>query len=413
MNGRVFFLIQLALWLAIFVCLMGPVHAAPTSPAQQTQSVQSLEDTLFAVRYDQEPLDARLKRLEETIFGEAQTGQSTEARISKLKSALSPGTLGPLSSEAKKAATAAKPPASNTQGDNTGSTQQVITQPITGSKLGTGSSGNQPGNAAPPDIKPTPGETDYPTVSQMEAKLFGKTFVQEDITRRLVRLEKQAFKTEQRGPLVDRVDNLRLVILGDTAPSAPNNSNIANSSTTYYPPAGTDSNTGYGNYGQPPQQVYQPPYAQGPENQFPYSSTYQPGLPYSGTPGAGPSPYYYNGEQPASYSPPSYGGAPQAGGSYSAGSGHVTPDMMAAMAEVEKQVIGNTFPSEPMTTRLDRIETKIFQTTSPELAPDERMQRVIAVASAGGAPMSPKEKAKSTFQTLLPIILTILPMLLL
>jgi hypothetical protein len=87
--------------------------------------------------------------------------------------------------------------------------------------------------------------------------------------------------------------------------------------------------------------------------------------------------------------------------------------MMAAMAEVEKQVIGSTFPSEPMNTRLDRLESKIFQTTSPEMMPEERIQRVIAVASAGGAPMSPKEKAKSTFQTILPIILTILPMLLL
>jgi hypothetical protein len=83
------------------------------------------------------------------------------------------------------------------------------------------------------------------------------------------------------------------------------------------------------------------------------------------------------------------------------------------MEEIEKEVLGSTYPTEPLTTRLDRLETKIFKSTSPEMSPEDRMQRVIAVASAGGAPQSASSKAKSTLQVLLPIILTILPIILL
>lgn len=386
MKRKDFFLIQLLLWLAVFVLLTGPVHAASMSPVQQTQAVQTLEDTLFAVRYDQEAMPARLGRLEETVFGQAQNNLSVDARITKLQGALSPSTLGPLSPLAKPA-----PVANNT---NNAPQQQIQNNQQVAS-----SSGNL-GNiqAVQQEAKPVPGETDYPTVTRMEQKLFNRAYTNEDVTRRLERLEKQVFKTVQKGDLADRVDNLRLMVLGDTG-----NPQVATANTQPYPQTSYSSQQAYSQpYNYNTQLPQNGQYNQGQYNQGQYT---QVPSTYTGTPISSTQPYY-GPSQPATYQPTPY---PQTAQS----NGQPTPDTLAAMNEVEKQVLGSTYPSEPVTSRLDRLETKIFKTTSPEMSDDDRMQRVIAVASAGGAPQTGAARAKSTMQTLLPIILTILPMLLL
>lgn len=436
------FLIHL---LCLIVLMVAPTSVFAASSAngqsQQIQTVQSLEDTLFAVHYDQEGLDARVNRLEGVVFGQPQTG-SLDARISKLKSSLSPSALGPLSPTAKSTGTA-----SNTNSAAGSATPVAANSPVSSqsksnqnSKAKVAYPTSMPNTAAQPTTAgspamatqsaPTAGETDYPTVSQMEQKLFGKAYTQEDITGRLNRLEKEVFKTPQTGSLADRVDNLRLVVLGDVGAPANNNT------MAYGVPAGAMSS--YGGY-PGPSNSYAPQYNQ---NGPPVGSTYQPyssyggasgypqppnygsgygGDPYSGTPIASSQPYatpyggqYYGGSSgnyPQTASQTSYSGAyPSTSPSSPTAT---TPDMLAAMTEVEKEVIGHTYPSEPMNTRLDRVENKVFHTTSPELSNEERIQRVIAVSSAGGAPETTKAKAKHTIQTLLPIILTILPMVLL
>lgn len=370
----------------LFLCL-SPVQAAtPVSSASgaagnagQTQSVQALEDTLYAIHYDQESLDARIGRLEETVFGQTQTNLSLDGRISKLKNALSPTALGPLSPNPKTppTSTAAKPAPKQAQQPAMPNTwQQANGAPAFAPP-------NQNATAAPRNTvaaQPAPlrDETEYPAVSMMEQKLFAKTFTQEDVTQRLVRLEKEVFKTVQTGALSDRVDNLRLVVLGDTGTS--DTSTIA----SYQP-------------------VYQSPYSANQSYSSNNTNTY------------GNAPYDPNQGDPY-YNPSSASGGQGGYGSYGAPSnatGHVSPDMLAAMSEVEKEVLGHSYASDPLSDRLDRVEHRIFSTTSPELAPEDRMQRIIAVSSAGGAPQSARSKAKSTFQTLLPIILTILPMVLL
>lgn len=389
--------------MALSLTVPGSWAATMTQP-QQTQAIQSLESTLFAVRYDQETPEARVIRLEEVVFGQKQTG-SMDARISRLKSALSPKALGPLSPNPKQENQAASAqPATGNQRQAMPSTPKA---PV--------NTGNLPGQTAGQTTAsqssgtPAPNETDYPTISEMERKLFSKTYTNEDITTRLARLEKEVFKVPQTGTLAERSDNLRMVVLGDLGNGPP--------AIASYPAGGYVPAPG-------PAQSYTPPQY---GNAYPSSGNGA----YNGYGGNGGS--YPGGTQVASHSPPSYYG--QAGSyqppSYSSGggdyqasyqpgtnpgsmsSGQISPDMLAAMDEMEKQIIGHTYPSEPITARLDRLETKVFKTTSPELAPQERMQRVIAVASAGGAPSSPQSKAKTTFQTLLPIILTILPLLLL
>jgi len=402
MRNKDFILIQLLLWLAVFVVMQLPVaHAAlPATPAQQMQAsqiqtVQTLEETLFTVQYGQDPLKARLSRLEETVFGEAKPTLSDAERIGRLKSALSANTLTPLKPS---------PP----------QTEPVKQAPVAKQQqLPTAQTATQ--SAPIYKAAPSAGETDYPMVTQMESKLFGKTFVQEDVTQRLTRLEKQVFKTVQTGALADRVDNLRLVVLGDTGSG--NGAPVARQQQSY-PSQDPDMNPAYSQFPVGPPQTASKS-ASSKQSQVAYATPYSggnAGYPQIPTPpqfpSAGNNGYYNNGGMPAALpgNQSDYGEQPV---SYNGVSQPPTPDMLAAIDEVEKEVLGHTYSAEPFNTRLDRIESKIFNGTSPEMSNEDRMQRVIAVASAGGAPQSTKAKAKTTFQTLLPIILTILPMLLL
>ncbi len=410
-----------------------PTMAAPVQG--NTQTVQTLESTLFAVQYDQEPLEARVGRLEDTVFGQRQNG-TLEARIEKLKTALSPSTLGPLSAQPKNPLPPAKAAPKNNDNQSKGSPNMAtasglgkkspLNRPPATSKASKGSyPANFPAPAAGPASAtgpaPAAGESDYPTISQMEQKLFGKTYLQEDITMRLARLEKEVFKVPQSGALSDRMDNLQLVVLGDTGVAAPPSQvipYIGGSNSVGSP------NGAYSSYTPPPYgqlgNGYAPPNAYGPNagqpGYYPGSQVATANGPTYGNPPA------YGQPVPGNYQPQSYGqsyGDQQA--SYQpvmaapgmGGGGQISPDMLAAMDEVEKQVLGHTYPSEPVNNRLDRLEGRVFHATSPEMDPNARMQRVIAVASAGGAPTSPQARAKSTFQNLLPIILTILPLILL
>lgn len=348
-----------------------PVAMMTMAPVADT-GVQALEDTLYTTHYDSEPVESRLNRLEITVFGQpSQSNLPVNARVSRLKAVLSqPNEIAPLAPNTSTATTAPAQP----------QTSSRTTQP----QQQTSSSYSKPSA----QTQPEPGETDYPIVSEMENKLFSKTFDREDITQRLSRLEKEVFKVQQSGVLADRVDHLRSVVLGDDNNNALTPDRTANA--PYSPPPiqwNPPASSGYGNS----------------SGSFTYYNNSNNSSSYNTNGGSQRSNNAYSMQMPSTYG--------NRGGSLNDQS--ATPDMLSAMAEVEKQVIGHTYPSEPMNVRLDRLETKVFNTTSPEMPNEERMQRVIAVASAGGAPQSAQSRTRSAFQTLLPIILTILPMVLL
>ena len=322
---------QAIVWLLLLLIrLPAPVQA--TSPVAPAQTLQVLEESLFATHYDQDPMDSRLSRLEQTVFGQAQTGLSTEARLARLQKVLPQDhPASPEKRNPDQAAVNSLPPL----------------QPES-----THRSPPEQGHPAQAGVPPHADATDYPVVTQMEQKVFGQAFLREDLTQRLARLEKQVFQNTQNGSLADRTDNLRLVVLGDTPPAI-------RAPLAYIP-------------------VH-------PDDALPLVQSNST----AGQPGIGS----LNDIQ--------------------SGQNVVTPDMIAAIGQVEKEVIGQQFPAEPFPMRLDRVETKIFHATSPELSPEERMQRIFAVASAGGTPESPSTRVKHTLQTLIPIILTILPLILL
>lgn len=435
MKKRFLFLIFLLLGTTI-LCMTPSAEAAGMSVAQQGQTVQALEEALFTVPGDSDSLETRVSRLERTVFGQAQKAPTLEARIVRLQKVLSaqrqptqaksspaPAVTstrngmpsGPVSSTGPPAMSYSGPPSAagpypqNPTGKTPGPAyssampaypQTYQSVPSQANAQNTPSSTMKTASETTTSATPAPDETDYPTVGQMEQKLFGRTYAKEDITVRLARLEKQVFKIVQGGSLADRVDNLRLVVLGDVpaggpsaaAASMPDPNGGPNGSNSYYAPSSypPSASAGYSTSG------YNTPGA------YPYPSSGQPSQPgYGRPPYYAPPPGVASGNSASGGQPP--GGDPTASSS----------DILAAMTQIEKDVLGKTYPTEPVNTRLDRLETKVFHTTSPELSNEDRMQRVIAVASAGGAPESGKAKAKHTFQTLLPIILTILPMVLL
>lgn len=58
----------------------------------------------------------------------------------------------------------------------------------------------------------------YPVVDKIEAQIFGVFYPQENIYKRLDRLETKIFGTPTNAPLSDRVDRLRNSVLGEDSP---------------------------------------------------------------------------------------------------------------------------------------------------------------------------------------------------
>jgi hypothetical protein len=321
--------------------------------------IQALEDSLYDARYDDESLDARLSRIEITVFGKASNGQPVEKRLSR---------LGDILASQKPLA-----PASDAAGS--GALSRVSSGGGAAKKPVNPSAPSQTVVASP---RPAAGENDYPAVGLMERKLFNRSYEQEDITVRLNRLDGQVFHAPQTGELADRVDRLRDVVLGDNPNSDESPLAGANTPRDTFPSSGA--------------------------NGYPYHAPPQQWTPPSSTDNSGRGSGFPGGSYPA-----------PAGGDYSSGGNAAenAPDLNAAVTQIEKQVLGHTYPAEPLNTRLDRLEQKVFKATSPDLPASDRVQRIVAVASAGGAPSSPHEKAKRGFYTMLPIILMILPLVLL
>jgi hypothetical protein len=419
-----------------------PSAAAAQLTQQELGALTLMEQALLSAKYERETPEARITRLEETIFGEPRTGQPLSARIAELHKvlaergaharaaesaqsgqpapeangpnlpSLNPTPYAPSQSASKpvinknsaKSNTTKANAAKSGKGSKTVTAPKLEKLPVPQTQPAPAAAAAQPPVAAPPVSQDG---TDYPTVGQMEQKVFGQSFPKEDITNRLARLEQRVFGHVQNGALIDRVDALKLSVLGDIG------------TTAATPPGGY--------YPVPPQGGYPAPYPQG---GTPYGApTYQGDMTY-GRPGGVYSPY------PASPAPSPYGTPPgytdpsmpsnqgdpvghdamaSDPGVYGAGAAGApsSPDMLAAITQVEKQVLKKTYPMEPASARLSRLETKIFHSPAPPgMSEEDRLQRIIAVASAGGDNVGNTSTAGSSIRGILPILLMLVPLLL-
>ena len=348
-------------------CTLSAQAAPPPSPSADLQTISRMEQDLLSQQFNKDTVEARLSRLEETVFGEAQRSLSPSERVGKLQAVLMPYQAPPMAngqpagSPPPANAIAPQPGGKTPLPNQTSKSSSVISQPIYSGQ-----------------------EEAYPAVTEMERNVLGRTFNQEDITQRIERLEMTLFKRVQPGALVDRTDNLWVAVFGTNDRDAFSAQAAGEPSKAEAPPviSGGPTENLSRSAGQA---VYDPK-----------TNTYVP-------PG---------GDTLGSSSAMGQSGA-QSGAPYGAASGGAaSPDLLAGLSQVEQDVLKETYPMEPVEVRLDRLETKIFQRTSPELSSDERLQRVIAVAAGGGDKAGTTASARPTWQIMLPIILTLIPLLL-
>lgn len=378
----------IGLFLLFFVLVFGILITSPITPqayaadtnmgqnsaAQQDMAaVAAMERSLYTGRYDREPITDRLNRLEETIFGEPQADQPVPERISRLKTVFAARERNNYT-----AATSAPTMIPGIPPKNPMAETPVEFPNANGSTA-----------QAPPQYQQQTSESDYPTVSRMEGKVFGQAYPNEDLTKRLDRLEKKVYGHSQNGTLVERTDALRMSVLGDIG-----NDTIASNQGPIQGPVGQG-----GYYQGPPPGYYGsgqygqngvPPFDYGSSNQPQYGNYPSPGGGYGNDPNyPDPNGYATNSTTPSSTS----------------------PDFVAALSQVEQQVLKKTYPMEPSSARLSRLETKIFnQPAPPGMSDEDRLQRVISVAAAGGG--AAPSKTAGTMRTLLPVLLMLLPLLL-
>lgn len=295
---------------------------------QNTDFISQLEEQLFSTTYVSQSLSERLSRLEETIFGQSSPQESDKIRISRLQALLSPETKPVTTTDNTQSST------SDSKYTDTSSTnQQDLSE-------------KEPNNSTGPIYYNDQEVEDYPAVSLLESKVFNKTYKNEDVSKRLERLEINIFnQAKPELPLSERLDNLKMAVTGSlNNPIEPNvhyDNSISQGSTaeTYY----SDRNLN-------PQQYYQSP----------EMNTFQqdPSLPNN-------SMNQYTPIEPG-YDPSQFS----------------VDNIRETTTKLEEQILGQSFPNEQLNNRLDRLEMQVFSKTATGYTPESRLERLVAVTAA-------------------------------
>ncbi len=348
-----------------FILLVSTAFAAELPP-QDLKRLSWMEEALFAASYGQEPPEQRLSRLEQDVLGVAFDDDSADQRLKRLHEALMARrnvTTIDTSVKGRQPVKNGQQPNAMMQDDSSPSTNALETSDRGGA------------NQLHPE------ESDYPVVDAMEAKVFGESYTDEHIDGRLGRLDNRIFGQPQSGAYSARVDNLRTIVLGNAA--------VSNSS-------------GYGKLNQtdriPPQHH---PFPRIP----PQSNPLNPQRQSRTSASAQPSPSGIAGEnlrRVTVFDPfTDYSDAAQ------------RADMARAVTQMEKDMLSATYDNETIESRLARLEQTVFNNVAPPGASNQdRIDRLIAVASVESSqPENPVTK-KSMMKTVLPFLPIILLMLL-
>jgi hypothetical protein len=222
------------------------------------------------------------------------------------------------------------------------------------------SSAIPPAQASAPDTAVSPpGEDYYPAVTQMETQVLGQRYPQEDLSVRVTRLEQKVFgQTNPSAPLIERVDRLAARV----KPQMP----IARSPYAQDDTLSQDDNTAA-------------------------SATPAPDWMRTGPTGASSPANGQTAESTSAQAPPQ--------------------DFYTSLSATENKLLHTTYASEPAESRLARLETQVFhQPADNSIPPQERLNRVIAVADGGGNHV--ETVGMSRVKRYLPLVLMLLPLLL-
>lgn len=164
--------------LLLGLVLPSPAHAEYNNPSDY---LAQLETKFFAHDYQKQDEETRIARLEQFVFGESKCGPA-DKRLLAIKQAVPTFTEIPDQAIHKFAQTSAD--------------ETRVKRPVSGSAL----------SAASPAQS-----SDYPSVTDLEKRLIGRTFAGDGIQSRLDRLEMKAFgKTTNTNDLAERVESLKV-----------------------------------------------------------------------------------------------------------------------------------------------------------------------------------------------------------
>ena len=280
---------------------------------QLAEQISKIETSVLGLNYSNETDDKRLKRVEDEVFGSDYNASkfSLQTRIDKLNSALGLETLA----EAK------------------ASVSELYKDEADG--------------------------INYPAVDMLEMQLFGKNYKDENIYKRLERLEEKTFGSAKKGDLAQRTDALKAKI-SMMKPS----SKLPSYQTGEYFRKTSPSD-------------YQQNYSYG---QYPENST------------AGEDDVIAKARKDAQNR--GRNGGNQAY-SYDYNYGYGGSDASLQIAGLENSLFGQTYSYDPMTVRLNRLERRIFQR---DFASDDDYSRIERLQAASNAKKTAKYYDNNKFQ---------------
>lgn len=273
--------------LVIIFIIMFSVNCA-ISATQYTPLLDKLENSVYGFTYSNQDDTSRLSRLEESIYGQAKGDKHINERISDLKKDMSADLIGQEIA-----------PKEDTFAEEQDAYKEELAQN---------------------EIPPAAANVDYPSINELERKIFKEEYKTKDLNSRLANLEKKVLdKTFETEPFASRVERLQAKI----RPNSFMNNSIAQSLNNYYDGDIVELDKDYhlDSYGSP---------------DFDYGS--------------------YN-------------------------SGTIKPQRVN-LASVEKSLYKTTFNNDNIDNRLTRLESTMFGTTFAEDTQDERISRISSAFNA-------------------------------
>ncbi len=294
------------LTLACIFCMTSVANAATDALGTK---IDQIEKSYFGYTYPKENNATRLNRLEKAIYGQI-SKETTNQRVQKLFV--------------------------DVQADVVASAGEKTADASTGGASSMNSPQEEELPQAEKDVK-------YPVVDKIEQKVFNKTFTNEDVYKRLSRLEKQVFKKESKGTLSERVDNLRLSTIGTEPLVTPSD----DETVVYVPKKGRDIHYTEDGSGQ-----WQNVGSGDMDNDNGQYNYYSPQNTKNRV-ARGDSAYQSSSSDPLTYD----------------------------IESMERNVLGQKFSGESASNRIARLEKKVFQRTFTD-DEDARIQRLMAATTA-------------------------------
>ncbi len=270
----------------ISLCIILSINGCAAA-GQYSQILDKIENSLYGFTYTTSDDASRLDRIEQSVYGQSRTNQAVSERVAKLNKDMSAELLGQ----------------EITPKEDTFAEEDDYRETIAEEKM-----------------PPAGANVDYPSINELEKKVFKQEFKNQDLNSRLAKLEKQTFgQTYDNDAFSSRVERLQAKIKPD---SLMNNS-IAQDSNEYFEGNSVPLDKDYS------LSEYQPP-------EFDYDA------------------YNARNQKPVRIN----------------------------LASVEKTIFKQSFNQDSMDNRLARLESTMFGTTFDTDSESDRLRRISSAYKA-------------------------------